>query len=79
MDPQWSLIWTHSNAISAKARKRDAFTDPLERAEWQGLGWTVPLVSRLLSGTRPAQRRVEKAEPVERFTTKLPPKAVCVS
>lgn len=75
MDMQWSLIWTHSNEISAKARKRSALADPLEGPEWDGLGWTVPLVSRLVSGTR----RQEKMQAVERFTTVAPAKPVCVS
>lgn len=25
----------------------DAFADPLEREEWQGLGWALPLLARL--------------------------------
>lgn len=79
MDMQWSLIWKYSNAISAKTKKREAFADPLEGREWEGLGWTVPLASRLLSGARPAPRRVEKVEPVERFTMKPAANVVCVS
>lgn len=79
MDMQWSLIWKHSNAISTKTKKHYAFDDPLDRSEWEGLGWTVPVVSRLLSGARTAPHPPEKVEPVERFTMKPATKPVCVS
>ena len=80
MDIQWSLIWTYSNEVAAKSKKRrDAFSDPLERAEWEGLGWTIPLVSRLVSGPRPAQKNRQKIKEVERFTGAAPAQAVCVS
>ena len=32
----WMMIWKHG----APARRRDAFADPLEAPEWQGLEWT---------------------------------------
>ena len=43
MDMQWSLIWQHSNASHAR-NKPDAFADPLDRPEWQGLVW-VPVLA----------------------------------
>ena len=80
MDSQWSMIWTKSNAVAAKpGKQRGAFADPLERSEWEGLGWSIPLVSRLVSGARPAQKNRQKIKEVERFTEVAPRGAVCVS
>ena len=80
MDIQWSMMWTHANAIPATSKKRrDAFTDPLERDEWRGLDWSVSLVSRLIAGSRVAQKKSQKIKEVERFTETAPARAVCVS
>lgn len=80
MKIQWSMIWTHANAIPAKSRKqRDAFADPLERDEWQGLGWAVSLASRLLAGSPVAQKNHRKIKEVERFTEVARAGTVCVS
>ncbi|CDZ29342.1 Hypothetical protein NGAL_HAMBI490_42080 [Neorhizobium galegae bv. officinalis] len=38
---------------------RHPMADPLEAAEWRGLLWAVPILSRLASGGR--KRREEKA------------------
>lgn len=79
MEIQWSMIWVQANAIAAKSRKaRDAFADPLERIEWQGLGWSIPLVARLVWGAA-AQKNRQKIKEVERFTEVDPRGAVCVS
>lgn len=80
MDIQWSMIWTQSNRVVAKSRtRRDAFADPLEGCEWEGLGWSVPLVSRLVSGAYAAQKNRQKIKEVERFTEVEPSQTVCVS
>jgi hypothetical protein len=80
MDIQWSMIWTQSNAAAATARRRDgAFADPLERVEWEGLGWSVSLVARLVAGGRSEAQKPQKIKQVERFTAAASPKPVCVS
>lgn len=77
MDIQWGLIWTCANAVPRK--RRGAFADPLERAEWEGLEWSVPLVSRLLVGARAGQKNHQKLKEVERFTVRADEGGVCVS
>jgi hypothetical protein len=80
MDIQWSMIWTQSNALATKSEtRRDAFADPLEGGEWKGLGWSVPLVSRLVSGEHAEQKNRRKIKEVERFTEAASARAVCVS
>jgi hypothetical protein len=80
MDIQWSMIWTQSNAAAATSRRqRDAFADPVEMSEWEGLGWSIPLVSRLVSGAPLGQKNRQKIKEVERFTKTPAPSAVCVS
>lgn len=80
MDSQWSMIWTQSNAAALKSKKpRGAFADPLERSEWEGLGWSIPVVSRLVSGSRARQENRQKIKEVQRFTERTPAQAVCVS
>ena len=80
MDIQWSMIWTQSNGVATKSRKRhDAFADPLERSEWEGLGWSVFFVSRLISGAHAAQNKRQKIREVERFTDAACGQTVCVS
>jgi hypothetical protein len=79
MDIQWSMIWTRSNAVAAKSNRPDAFADPLERDEWRGLQWSIPLVARLLTGNRRAALSRRKIKEVERFTGTTPTQAVCVS
>lgn len=80
MDVQWSMIWTSANAVAAKSRKqRNAFADPLEGDEWTGLAWSVPVVSRLVAGSRGAAQESQKIKEVERFTDAASAKAVCVS
>ena len=46
---EWVRVWieVHDQAM----RKRDAFADPLEGPEWQGLLWLLPLISRLSWGS----------------------------
>ena len=36
MDMQLGIIWMYSNAMAREAR-RDAFSDPLDSPEWDGL------------------------------------------
>lgn len=80
MDIQSSMIWTYSNAVADKSKSRnDAFADPLERPEWQGLGWAVPLISRLASGRSGARPEGRKTQAVERFTTPSGARSICVS
>jgi hypothetical protein len=79
MDIQWSMIWAHAKAIPVRSKKQhDAFADPLERDEWEGLRWSVPLVSWLVA-SRSAQKNRQKIKEVERFTETAPAQAVCVS
>jgi hypothetical protein len=78
MDMQWSLIWTHSNAVAAMGKKK-ALADPLEGASWEGLGWAIPLISRMVSGPRFELGSSRKNPPVERFTKPAPNQGVCVS
>lgn len=80
MNILWSMIWTHSNAAAVKSKKaRDAFADPLERVEWQGLDWATTLIAKLVSGPRPVRAQKQKMQQVERFTASAPGKSVCVS
>jgi len=80
MDSQWSMIWTHSNAAARKPKtRRDAFADPLERPEWDGLEWAVWLISRLVSAGRGTARQQRKTQAVERFTGSATARSVCVS
>lgn len=80
MDVQWSMIWTHSNKAAAiSTKKRDAFADPLERPEWESLGWSVRMISRLIAAARPNSQKGRKIEEVERFTGAASAKPVCVS
>lgn len=80
MDIQWSLIWTYSNAAAARSRKRrDPFADPLEGSQWDGLGWSVPLFSRMIASRRAPQENRQKIKEVERFTGAVPARTVCVS
>lgn len=80
MDIQWSMIWLQGNSAAAKSRrKHDGLADPLERAEWQGLLWAVPLFTRLTAGARTRPEKQQKIKEVERFTGRSPAKPVCVS
>lgn len=80
MDIQWSMIWKHSTAAAAMSKnKGGALADPLERPEWQGLGWSVPLVARLVAGHHPQSQKQQKIKQVERFTAAMPSKSLCVS
>ena len=47
MDMQLALIWLHSNAMASKTR-RDAFADPLDSPEWDGL-IRVLILARMIS------------------------------
>lgn len=55
----WFLIFEHARKRPG-ARPEHPLSDPLERPEWQGLGWAVTLLSR---GSR--RRRGEKAATAE--------------
>ena len=79
MDIQWSMIWTRSNAVATRSNRRDAFADPLERDEWQGLQWSVPLVARLIAGSRRSGPIRRKIKEVERFTGREASETICVS
>jgi len=53
-----------------RRRARHPLADPLEGAEWRGLMWVVPLVSRLVSGRRRARKTrwsIMKIQRVEKF------------
>ena len=78
MGIQWSMIWKQSNAAAAMP-KTSGLADPLERPEWEGLGWSVPLVARLIAGSRPEPRAPQKIKQVERFTAVEPSNSFCVS
>ena len=80
MDNQWSMVRKQTNIMAARAKKNSgAFADPLEGAEWEGLGWSIPLVARLVAGGRPEVLRPQKIKQVERFTAATPSNPVCVS
>lgn len=80
MDSQWSVIRSQATRVPSKrSRQHGAFADPLERDEWQGLGWSVPLVARLIAGAGGQTKRVQKIKQVERFTELAPSKPVCAS
>lgn len=49
---------------AARLRRTDTFADPLEGAEWQGLGWLLPLMQAMAgAGTRPAPAEKSSAAP----------------
>jgi hypothetical protein len=52
MSREWFQITKHP----LEKPRRDAFADPLEGEEWRGLGWAVPLLSRVTEGRRPMSR-----------------------
>lgn len=53
----WVTFW--NRRVEGSRRNRHPLADPLEGAEWRGLLWIVPLISRLASA-RP-RRRARKA------------------
>ena len=80
MDIQSGMIWTYSVVVAGRAKtRRDAFADPLERPEWQGLGWVVTLISKLVSGGRALEPGTVKTQAVDRFTETADARSVCVS
>jgi hypothetical protein len=60
----WVVLWNELE-MNNRNRRRDPLADPLDRPEWQGLRWFVPLIVRLAarSNARPPNRT---AEPVIR-------------
>lgn len=44
----WVVLWNELEMNNGKCR-RDPLADPLDRPEWQGLRWFVPLIARLAS------------------------------
>lgn len=73
------LNWTRPDR---RHREPDPFADPLEGADWYGLGWTIPLVAALLSARRlPSERgHARLGLAVDKATDcSQPAKAVCVS
>lgn len=80
MDIQSGMIWTYCVVGAGRANaRRDAFADPLERPEWQDLGWVVTLISKLVSGGRAFEPDTGKTQAVERFTEPADASGVCVS
>jgi hypothetical protein len=80
MNNAWSMTWTRSRAATAKPEgTTDAFADPLERAEWEGLGWSIPLIARLTAGAGREMKTASKINQVERFTAPAGANGVCVS
>lgn len=55
MSPKWTLGWPQCDGHK---QRRDALADPLEMEEWQGLAWSLPLLSRWSASAR----RVERTE-----------------
>ncbi|KAB1085845.1 hypothetical protein F4V91_04995 [Neorhizobium galegae] len=56
----WVRLWKQLNKEkSGRCRKgrRDPLADPLEGAEWHGLLWAVPLLSRLTNGNHKRRER----------------------
>jgi hypothetical protein len=43
----WATFW--NGLVGESRRNRHPLSDPLEGAEWRGLLWIVPLLSRLAS------------------------------
>lgn len=59
MDLNWVVLFREVEIRNRRAR-RDPFADPLERPEWQGFLWTIPIIARL------AARRSAGAEAARR-------------
>lgn len=80
MNIKLSMNRTGFNGVAAKpGRNRDAFADPLEGEEWNDLGWSIPLVARMVAGIRPEAKNHRQIKQVQRFTAPAGVKNVCVS
>lgn len=45
----WVVLFRELESRNRQTR-RDPFADPLERPEWRGLLWAVPIIARLIAG-----------------------------
>ena len=52
MNPEWMIAFDRQTTAMQRSQ-RNAFADPLERAEWRGLQWVNTLFSRWLERGRP--------------------------
>ena len=79
MDIQWSMMWSRCDDFCGRSEARaGAFSDPLERPEWQGLGWAILPISLLVSLRRTVSLKAPKTQSVERFTKPGAARSVCV-
>ncbi|MBR0556230.1 hypothetical protein J5J10_11130 [Ciceribacter sp. L1K23] len=51
----WLLIFEHARKRQG-ARREHPLADPLERPEWQGLGWVVAIFARVSRRRRTVKR-----------------------
>lgn len=56
MSPEWMIAFDRQTTAMQRSQ-RNAFADPLERAEWRGLQWVNTLFSRWLERGRPQSRK----------------------
>lgn len=70
MDLNWVVLFREVENRNRRTR-RDPLADPLERPEWRGLHWAVPIIARLTArrsaGAEAAHRKDGKTGESLRF------------
>ncbi|WP_081525665.1 hypothetical protein [Rhizobium sp. CCGE 510] len=58
MDLNWVVLFKEIEIRNRRIR-RDAFADPLDRPEWRGILWILPIIARL-AARRDAETKVPR-------------------
>jgi hypothetical protein len=78
MDMQWSTIWQCSN-VSGKKAGRNAFADPLDGPEWEGLVWAPVLAASIARRIADFRAAFPIRGRVRRPVKARPDHGICVS
>lgn len=62
MDLNWVVLFREVEIRNRRIR-RDHFADPLERPEWRGFLWAVPIIARLVARRGAATRVMRRDAP----------------
>ena len=78
MDMQLGIIWLHSNAMARKDR-RDAFADPLDNPEWDGLIRVLMLATSIIRRIKNLSSMFSFRNRAREAVKAVPDHGVCVS